>query len=289
MGGSIRAPAHFCGIAGLKPTSGRVPNTGVFPWPDGWLDLLWQNGPIARFVDDLVLTLPIIAGTDWRDHTVVSMPLGNPADVDLSTLRLAFYTDNGIMTPTRETAMTVRKAADLLSEATASVKEDVPTGIERSFDLFLALGAVDGGASVERLLKKVGTTHVHPWLQALLRHYHSLSMAASEFSRLMLKWTIFRNTMLSFMENYDALICPACAFPAQPHGTTLKAAKIPAYSYTMTYNLTGWPSVVIRGGTSSEGLPIGVQVAARPWREDVALAIAKHLETGLGGWERPPC
>jgi amidase len=64
--------------------------------------------------------------------------------------------------------------------------------------------------------------------------------------------------------------------------------KLPAFSYTMTYNLTGWPAAVIRGGTSAEGLPIGVQIVARPWREEVALAVAQHLETALGGWQRPP-
>jgi len=56
----------------------------------------------------------------------------------------------------------------------------------------------------------------------------------------------------------------------------------------MTYNVTGWPSVVVRGGTSPEGLPIGVQVVARPWREDVALAVAQHIESVSGGWQCPP-
>ena len=57
------------------------------------------------------------------------------------------------------------------------------------------------------------------------------------------------------------------------------------FSYTGAYNLTGWPGAVVRGGTSPEGLPIGVQVVARPWREDVALAVAQQLETALGGWQ----
>jgi len=287
MGGSIRLPAHFCGITGLKPTSGRVPSTGTFPWPDSWLDVLWQNGPIARFVNDLIITLPIIAGPDWRDHMVVPMPLGKPDKVDLKTLRIAFYTDNGIMPSTTETVATIKKAVDTLSDAYLSVKKDVPKGIDQSFEIFLGLGAADGGVTVNKLLKKIGTAEMHPWLRALLDFYHSYSMTTPEFSSLMLKWTRFRNTMLSFMEKYDGIICPACAFPAQPHGTTLSSEKVPAFSYTMTYNLTGWPSVVVRGGTSPDGLPIGIQIVARPWREDIALAIAKHIETELGGWQRP--
>ena len=75
--------------------------------------------------------------------------------------------------------------------------------------------------------------------------------------------------MLSFMEHHDAIVCPACARPALPHGHSMARDMIPAFSYTMTYNLTGWPAAVLRAGTSPEGLPIGIQVVARPWREDV--------------------
>lgn len=87
------------------------------------------------------------------------------------------------------------------------------------------------------------------------------------------------------MENYDVIICPVCAYPAMHHGTTFE--MFPAFSYTMTYNLTGWPAAVVRAGTSPEGLPIGVQVVARPWRDDVALAVVQHIEKVLGGWQPP--
>ena len=92
--------------------------------------------------------------------------------------------------------------------------------------------------------------------------------------------------MLSFLKDYDVILCPVNAFPALPHGSV--GENLQAFSYTMTYNLTGWPDAVVRGGASSEGLPIGVQIVAHPWREYVALAVAQHLETALGGWQRPP-
>ncbi len=60
------------------------------------------------------------------------------------------------------------------------------------------------------------------------------------------------------------------------------------WAYTLPCSLTGWPCVVVRAGTSPEGLPIGVQIVARPWREDVALAVAQRIESALGGWQRPP-
>jgi len=288
MGGSIRLPAHFCGIAGIKPTTGRVPRTGHFPYPGNWLDLLWQTGPMARFVEDLILTLPIIVGVDWRDPTVIPMPLGDPEKVNLRSLRIAFHTDNGILLPTPETVRVVKKAAKVLSDAGVAVEEDRPEGIEQSYDIFLRLGAADGYAGVEMLLQMVGTTKIHPWLQGLLEFGHEAVLTTAEFSVLMVKWGMFKRSMLSFLEKYDVIICPVCAYPALPHGATMALDKLPGISYTMTYNLTGWPSVVVRGGTSPEGLPIGVQVVARPWREDVALAVAQYIETVLGGWQPPP-
>ncbi|VVB97314.1 Amidase [uncultured archaeon] len=285
MGGSIRLPSHFCGIAGIKPTAGRVPLTGHFPPPFGHLFPLWQAGPMARFVEDLVLTLPIISGVDWRDPAIVPMPLGDPGEVELNNLRAAFYTDNGIMPPTPEIAEVVKKTAQVLSDAGMVVTEDIPDGIEHSFEIFNALFEADGGDGLEKLLEGAGTTEMHPWTKAIIEECRAKARSSAEFGGLLMQWDMFRSTMLSFIENYDVIICPICASPAMYHGTTFE--QFPAFGYTMTYNLTGWPAAVVRAGTSPEGLPIGVQIVARPWREDVALAVAQHIEKVLGGW-RPP-
>ena len=107
-GGSIRLPAHFNGIAGIKPTHGRVPRTGhIFPF-GGTHDWFQQIGPFGRYVDDLVLLLPILAGPDYIDPAIVPMPLGETGGVDLDTLRVGFHVDNGIRTPTLETQAIVR-------------------------------------------------------------------------------------------------------------------------------------------------------------------------------------
>jgi amidase len=114
-------------------------------------------------------------------------------------------------------------------------------------------------------------------------------MTTLEVSGLMGQWGKLCSSMLSFMKKHDIIICPVCAFPAPHHGASFDpdGMCLPAYSYTMTYNLTGLPSVVVRAGTSPEGLPIGIQVVARPWRDDVALAVAQHIESVIGGWQRP--
>jgi len=97
----------------------------------------------------------------------------------------------------------------------------------------------------------------------------------------------FRNCMMGFIKNYDAIICPVHVHPAlEPDDLTSKE-KSPAFSHCQTYNLTGWPSVVVRAGTSLSGLPIGVQIVTRPWREDVGFAIARLIEEETGGFAPP--
>jgi len=285
-GGSIRLPAHFCGIAGLKPTSGRVPRTGhIVPFGLGAVDALTQNGPMARYVEDLILTLPIISGVDWRDPGIVPMPLGDPHAVDLRSLRVAMHTDNGIKTPTPEIAAAVQTAAAVLADAGMTITADRPVALERVFELSRQLSGGDGRAWVRRLLSKAGTTAIHPWLMRRLDEAQPLGVA--EYTAVLEDVDKFRSEMLAFMQHYDIILCPVCAFPAPPHGTTFTEEMGKGFSYTGAYNLTGWPGAVVRAGSSPEGLPIGVQIVAQPWREDVALAVARHLETALGGWQRP--
>ncbi|MEE9230049.1 MAG: amidase [Acidobacteriota bacterium] len=279
-GGSIRYPSHCCGIAGIKPTSGRVPRTGHIVPFGGILDTFTTLGPMARTVDDLILTLPLIAGPDWRDPSIVPMPLGDPQAVDLKRLRVSFHTDNGIATPTPETMQVVRRAGEALSAAGLSVEEVRPTGIEESLDIINAFWGAEGGYYERKVLEKAGTTkHSLTWME------EAKPITMHEFGDLIDRWDAFRVKMLTFFENFDVILSPVNGAPAQPHAKVVD--DDPTFTYTETYNLTGWPAAVIRCGTSPEGLPIGVQVVAQPWREDVALAVASHLEKALGGFEPP--
>ena len=136
------------------------------------------------------------------------------------------------------------------------------------------------------MVEKAGTKKVHPLMQRVLDIQRSNAKSMAAFGALIGQWDAFRRSLLSFMEQFDVLLCPVCSFPGMVHGSTYD--RLPAFSYSMTYNLTGWPAAVVRAGTSPQGLPIGVQVVARPWREDVALAVAAKIEMALGGYERPP-
>ena len=114
------------------------------------------------------------------------------------------------------------------------------------------------------------------------------AVPVGEYSAMLESVDAFRSDMLAFMEGYDVIVCPVAAFPALPHGASLEDENAPGLSYAGTYNITGWPAAVVRGGASPDGLPIGVQCVARPWWEDLALAFAQQLEMALGGLQRPP-
>jgi amidase len=176
--------------------------------------------------------------------------------VDIAGLRVALYTDDGIASPTPDTIEAVMAASGALTEAGLIVEETRPRRIEETYEITLSY-----------------------WRR---RH-----LTGEEIDRSLFEWDRFRRAMLSFMESYDVILCPVCERPAMPHDATGDRAARDV-SYTLTYSLTGWPCVVVRAGTSPEGLPIGVQIVARPWREDVALAVAQHIETALGGWQPPP-
>ena len=280
-GGSIRMPSHYCGIAGIKPTSGRVPRTGhAISFEVGALDAFTQIGPMARQVEDLSLTLSIIAGPDGHDPAVVPAPLGDPQDVSVRDLRVAFYTDNGLTSPSPDTVSTVRTAASVLAEHGVSVTEDRPQGVSDAERLWYSLYLADGGAWIRRLIHAAGTERLSSaleWMQT------AQPISLTEFTQELGRWNVYRSEMLAFMKPYDVVLCPVSATPATRHDDP----DGPDFTYTFAHNLTGWPGAVVRCGTSAEGLPIGVQIVARPWREDVALAVAQYLETSLGGWQRP--
>ena len=280
-GGSIRIPAHFCGIAGLKTTAGRVPRTGHIsnPLELGAIESFITVGPLARYVEDLSLILSIIAGVDWRDPMVVPIPLADPDAVDIRQIRVATYTDNGITPPTAETANVVQAAASALSDRDAVVTEDRPLHLESSADFWGELYLADGGVGVQDTLHKLGTKEMHPSLEWTKSRE---AVTTSEYTQLLARWNSVRSDCLAFLENYDVIICPVNAMPATRHDEETP------FNYTYVYNLLGWPVAVVRCGTSPEGLPIGVQVVARPWREDVALAVAQYLEKTFGGWQSPP-
>jgi amidase len=242
---------------------------------------------MARHVRDLYPILKVISGPDMRDPFTYPVPLEDPKDVTLKGLRLGWHSDNGLFEPTTETQATVRAAVEALEDVGLSATETVPTPVTEVGDQIWALGGDehDGHAWMDRLLEKAGTRETHP-LVAWTRNREA-TVSSGEFTALLERRDQFRSEMLTYMEDYDILVTPVAGFPALPYGKADSLELLMGFSYTHIHNLTGWPGVVVRCGTSPEGLPIGVQVIARPWAEHVALAVSEHLEEVFGGWQIP--
>jgi amidase len=284
-GDSIRQPAHVCGIAGIKPTSGRVPRTGHWPSFTGILESLTQLGPMARRVEDLALLLPIISGPDGVDPHIMPVALGDPASVRPGGLRVVLFTDNGVRTPTPETIAAVEAAGIALAAAGAVVEFRMPPDLPEIGAIYEALIGADGYAWLRRLINDAGTPgmgsyETRAWFTA------GSALPGDRLSALVEHVDVLRSRMLRWMAGTHLLVCPVLPVPAVPHGGGLLASF--ADGYSDVHNITGWPSVVVRGGTSPEGLPIGVQLVAQPWREDVAIAAAAVVEAASGGWQPPP-
>jgi amidase len=284
-GGSIRLPSYFCGITGIKPTSGRVPRTGHIIGPEGHLQALTTLGPLARSVDDLSLILSVIAGPDWRDASVVPMPLGDPSQVKIKGLRVAMHTGNGAYALHPEVAQVVTDTAKALESSGVQVESKRPAALDEVVKIDADLYRADGSASLQRILDQSGTKEPSPLMLVAL---DQKAMTSGDMAAAIERWDAWRGRMLQFLEDYDAILCPPCAFAELPHGASSVGDANSAFSYTYAYNMTGWPAAVVRAGTSSTGQPIGVQIVGRPWREDIVLALARQVEQSLGGYQAPP-
>jgi len=278
-GGSIRVPAHFCGIAGIKPTSGRVSRAGHIIDFAGPAQSLTHIGPLARRVDDLALALSIIAGPDGIDPHIVAAPLGDHRTVPVRDLRVAYFTDLGSLAPTAETSSAVERALKILEKAGCRHTAIRIPGADEIYSVYTGLMWSDGGAGMARVLARWGTTE-SPLFD---RIKSARTVSSADFSEQYEKLDYWRSSLLRIFSDFDVLVCPVNGGPAPLHGTFSR----PAAAYTQLFDLTGWPSTVIRAGTSPEGLPLGIQCAAHPWREDLSLAVARHLEASLGPFEGP--
>jgi amidase len=262
-----------------------VPRTGHWPSYEGLFQSFTQLGPLARRVDDLALVLSIIAGPDGEDPYVAPVAIREPDQVEMRGLRVVTFGDNGIRTPTPETVAAVQAAAAALADAGAVVEERLPPGLGDAWKAWDGLIRADGFAWLRRLISAAGTPGMGSYDT---RGWVTIAppLPGDQLTALVERADAIRGRLGAWMRDVDVIVCPAMPQPAIRHGES--TADWFGDTYSDVHNLTGWPAVVVRGGWSPEGLPIGVQLVAAPWREDVALAAARTVEASSGGWQPPP-
>ena len=280
--GSIRIPAHFCGVAGLKPTFGRVSRAGHIIPPGGVVGRQTHVGPMARSVADLALALSIIAGLDPEDPDVVPVIHADHTKVRTKGLHIAYFTELEKGTVTPEIRKAVADSVAALSADGIECIEARPDDFDAAEEIAGALNSGDGGEYYRQLLRRYGTTNLHPATASFLQNVRGGVISGRKYSDVLMDWAALRESALKFMMQFDVLICPPCNSPAPRHGGAGSLDFTTAYYF----NYVGWPAAVVRAGKSAEGMPIGVQVVGRPWREDNVLAVALQIEQKLGGWKR---
>jgi amidase len=315
FGGSIRQPAHFCGIYGLKPTDRRVPTTGHIPELPGMPRCIRQMltvGPFARSVEDLRLCLQLIAGSDPRQPDIPPVPLETPPETTLQNLRIAWTDEFPNLPVASQIKLAIQFVAKKLADSSAQIEQWIPVfdfvaawesmAVVAAYNLmyaqkitledvpkkvsFLFRDATSGGdraiGGYGSFAGKVLSIYFNPTLKGYFQ-------ALNERDRLIAQ-------MDAQLEQWDVWLCPVAMTPAFTHRPKGEAVVIDGrkVSYTMAsgaytapFALTGHPVVVIPIGQTIEGLPIGIQIVGKRWREMELLAHALALNQVIGEFQHP--
>jgi Asp-tRNA(Asn)/Glu-tRNA(Gln) amidotransferase A subunit family amidase len=304
-GGSIRVPAHFCGICGLKPTPGRIPATGHFPQSVGPFALLGVVGPMARTVADLKLLFEVMQGPDLGDPSAAPVPVRWPefsaAHVVLDVRvrrsgkpRIGYFEDDDRTPVTQETRKAVHDAAQALRSAGFEVESFRPDRLEKARQLWWKFFGVAGGMLLGPMTKSRESE-----LSPILKEFNGwvaaeVSHTAQTLLDTWIERDLVRMQVFEQMEKFPVLLCPVASIPAFHHGERnwqidgQRIKYLNAWSYCEWFNLLGMPAATVPVSQSPEGLPIGVQIVARPWEEELALSVAEIVEKGSGVKLRPP-
>ena len=331
IGGSLRTPSHACGIAAFKPTSGRLTNEDARPggFAHGQTAIVSQPGPMARRARDLALAMRVLAapGQERFDPSIAPVPWRDPDEVDVASLRIAYYEDDGFFPAAPSVRRAVREAVARLAARGAHVERFTPPDVAGAMTTYFGILAADGArGAVRRLGAGARDRRVRGLLQlvsipalarpfaralatvALQRHLaHEIGSirpsSADGFWSLVEAQADYRRRFVAELDRggFDAIVCPPHALPALRHGSSSWLTS--AGSYAMLYNLLGMPAGVVPVTTvdpdeqrydaapfdvalraaravvrGSAGLPLGVQVVARHWNDDVALAVMIALD-----------
>jgi Asp-tRNA(Asn)/Glu-tRNA(Gln) amidotransferase A subunit family amidase len=290
-GGSIRVPAHFCGICGLKPTPGRIPSNGHYPAGNsafGWLGVV---GPMARTVGDLKLLFNVLRGPDAGDALTIPLQAFNDKSLRSKKIRVGILEGDGLGTVTPETQVAVRQAAQLLAYQGFILEGFRLNNLERVLELWwFFFGSVISELFENEIHGREAmlSPQFCDYLKAARPSSPEPPMTMAHFVAMCTERDRERANILEAMNDIPILLAPVCTAPAFRHGEgNWNPDK--GYRSTMRHsqwlNLAGFPGVSVPMAKSPEGLPIGVQLIGRPFEDELVLAVAEQLEAARGPWQ----
>ena len=292
-GGSVRVPAHFTGICSLKPTPGRVPGIGHLPPCVGPFSFLGAIGPMARTIADVTLMFRTLDGQDPHDPVSPPVPVRTPTLDELRAHTIGFFEDDGIVPVTTETRAAVNAAAQALRDAGFRVEPFRPRTLEQLRKLWWTFFVQCGAMFYEPEIRGRRER-----LSPIFKEFLSIAESAGPLTstELLNAWAesdLLRAKTLEEMRDHPVLLCPVASIPAFRPGERSwnidgkPVAYLDAVRQTQWFNVLASPAAVVPVGRSPEGLPIGVQIVARPYEDEVALGVAAAVDAAFG-YQPPP-
>lgn len=287
-GGSVREPAHFTGICALKPTPGRVPARGHLPPCVGPFSLIGTVGPMARTIADVALLFSVAAGHDDADPMGAPVTVRHRALEDLKSIPIGFLEDDGNTPVTPETRQAIREAVRSLRRQGFHVEPFRPRALEQARQLWWKFFVRCGAMFFDPVIAG-READLSPTFQGFLDIARKDPPLAGD--ELLFAWAesdVIRGKLLEEMRRFPVLITPVCSVPAFRHGERSwnidgkQVEYLDVMRYTQWFNLLGAPAAVVPTGWSTEGLPIGIQVAGRPYEDEIVLGIAAAVERDFG-------
>ena len=291
-GGSVRVPAHFTGICSLKPTPGRVPGVGHLPPCVGPFSTLGAIGPMARTIGDVALLFGTLGGQDRHDPVSPPLPLQQRGIEQLRENTIGYFEDDGLVPVTPETRAAVNSAAQALRDAGFRVEPFRPQTLEQLRKLWWTFFVQCGAMFYEPEIRGRRDR-----LSPVFREFLSIAeeagpLTATELLHAWAESDLLRAKTLEEMSEHPVLLCPVASIPAfrpAERSWTIdgqRVAYLDAVRHTQWFNVLAAPAAVVPVGQSPEGLPIGVQIVARPFEDEIALGIAAIVDEAFG--YRPP-
>lgn len=287
-GGSVREPAHFCGIASLKPTPGRIPGRGHLPPCIGPFSILGAIGPMARTIGDVTLLFRLLSGQDAVDPVSAPVEFREVSLEDAKRLPIGWFEDDGITPVTQETREAVRNAAAALERRGFTVRPFRPASLERAREIwwkfFVQCGAMFYAPTIRGREEELS-----PIFKEFLSFAETDTFSSAD--SLLQAWAecdVVRSRLLGELGGFALLLTPVCATPAFRHNERAWEIDgkcvhyLDAMRYTQWFNLLGAPAAVIPVARSAEGLPIGVQVAGRPFADELVLTVSAAVDEEFG-------